>query len=170
MDLEEFDDADGLKRFLEVLRASPLQQLPIPNSFSKWHSLRKADKEIIAEVIIREEELFTELQQCLTRARGTKEESNLELPRPLLKDLGIPLIYTGWESTWFLSEINFEGASSETGNGGLPFCEDALLELPIVGYTSMSRNVGARENHATLEKTSLPGPLQLLQGMCPIAG
>ena len=35
----------------------------------KWHSLRRTDKESIPELIVREEELFTELQQSLMRAR-----------------------------------------------------------------------------------------------------
>ena len=69
---EQFEGDDGLKRFLDVLRSSPLQQLPVPDSFSRlerWHSLRRAEKESIAELIVREEELFTELQQSLVRAR-----------------------------------------------------------------------------------------------------
>ena len=37
---DEFDVAGGLEKLLAVLRASPLQTLPIPDSFSKlerWH-------------------------------------------------------------------------------------------------------------------------------------
>ena len=69
---DQYEGSDGLDRFLEVLRASPLQQLPICDSFvrlEKWHSLRRTDKESIPELIVREEELFTELQQSLMRAR-----------------------------------------------------------------------------------------------------
>ena len=35
MEREAFEGTDGLLRFLEVLRSSPLQQLPIPDSFSR---------------------------------------------------------------------------------------------------------------------------------------
>ena len=72
LDPDRFEDEGGLQRFLEVLRASPLQHLPIPDSFArleKWNYLKRHDKESIAELIVREEELFTELQQSLTRAR-----------------------------------------------------------------------------------------------------
>eukprot|EP00435_Cladocopium_sp_Y103_P014196 s1673_g3.t1 len=69
---EQYEGEDGLRQFLDVLRASPLQQLPIPDSFArleKWHGLKRGDKESIAELIVKEEQLFTELQQSLTRAR-----------------------------------------------------------------------------------------------------
>ena len=69
---EQYEGEDGLKRFLDVLRASPLQQLPIPDSFArleKWHNLKRSDRETVAELIVKEEQLFTELQQSLTRAR-----------------------------------------------------------------------------------------------------
>eukprot|EP00435_Cladocopium_sp_Y103_P067948 s182_g30.t1 len=49
-----------------------VSQLPVPDSFARlerWHGLRRADKESISELIVREEELFTELQQSLIRAR-----------------------------------------------------------------------------------------------------
>ena len=69
---DQYEGEDGLKRFLDVLRASPLQQPPTPDSFArleKWHGLKRGDKETIAELIVKEEQLFTELQQSLTRAR-----------------------------------------------------------------------------------------------------
>ena len=72
---EQFGGAHGLQQFLEVLRASPLQQLPVPDSFvrlERWHSLRHHDRETMSELIVREEELFTELQQALVRARKDK--------------------------------------------------------------------------------------------------
>lgn len=40
---DEYEGEDGLKKLLDVLRKSPLQQLPIPDSFARleaWHSLR----------------------------------------------------------------------------------------------------------------------------------
>ena len=72
LDPDVYDGDDGLKRFLDVLRSSPLQQLPVPDSFSRlerWSSLKRHDKKSVAEMIVREEELFTELQQSLLRAR-----------------------------------------------------------------------------------------------------
>ena len=75
LDPDSFEGDDGLNKFLEVLRRSPLQQLPISDSFSrleKWNVLRRQERESIAELIIREEELFTDLQQSLTRARSDR--------------------------------------------------------------------------------------------------
>ena len=43
LDPDRFEDEGGLQRFLEVLRASPLQHLPIPDSFArleKWNYLK----------------------------------------------------------------------------------------------------------------------------------
>ena len=68
---QDFDTANGVDKLLEILRESPLQKLPIPDSFShleKWSGLRRAQGEDIPHLIIREEELFTELQQGLQRA------------------------------------------------------------------------------------------------------
>ena len=75
----EYDDPQGLQRFLDVLRASPLQQLPVPDSFmrlERWNSLRRREKESVTELIVREEELFTELQQSLNRARKDRDASS----------------------------------------------------------------------------------------------
>ena len=75
LDPDSFEGEDGLSKFLDVLRRSPLQQLPISDSFSrleKWNSLRRQERETIAELIIREEELFIDLQQALTRARSDR--------------------------------------------------------------------------------------------------
>ena len=71
-DPEQFDHEDGLNQFLALLRESPLQRLPVPDSFNrldKWSNLKRTDRETVAELIVREEELFTELQQSLARAR-----------------------------------------------------------------------------------------------------
>ena len=78
LDPESFEGQDGLSKFLEVLRSSPLQQLPISDSFTKlerWNSLRRRDRETITELIVREEELYTELQQSLMRARRDRAEA-----------------------------------------------------------------------------------------------
>eukprot|EP00435_Cladocopium_sp_Y103_P013825 s669_g3.t1 len=69
---DDFESKDGLELFLQILRDSPLQQLPIPDSFSRlerWNQLRRHDRETISELLVREEEHFTELLQALGRAR-----------------------------------------------------------------------------------------------------
>ena len=42
---EDYEDADGLERLLGVLRASPLQQLPIPDSFFSFGVLASPQEE-----------------------------------------------------------------------------------------------------------------------------
>jgi len=77
LDPVEFDKEGGLDKLLGILRASPLQQLPVPDSFGrleKWNNLRRQPQETIPQLLVREEELFTELQQSLSRARRTGEE------------------------------------------------------------------------------------------------
>ena len=72
---DEFEGLDGLQRLVEVLRSSPLQQLPIPDSFSRleaWRHLRRGQRESIPQLLVREEDLFTQLQQSLSRARKDK--------------------------------------------------------------------------------------------------
>ena len=62
LDSDAFEGENGLNAFLSVLRESPSQQLPIPDSFSRlerWSNMRRRDKESISELIVREEELFT---------------------------------------------------------------------------------------------------------------
>ena len=71
----DFDSATGLTKLLDILRASPLQQLPIPDSFGrleKWSSLRRGPQESIPQLLVREEERFVELQQALKRARAER--------------------------------------------------------------------------------------------------
>ena len=82
LDPDLYEGADGLSRFLEVLRASPLQQLPVPDVFSRlerWSQMKRHDREQISELLIREEELFTELQQALVRARKDREITSAKL-------------------------------------------------------------------------------------------
>lgn len=68
----DYDSPTGLQKLLDVLRASPLQQLPVPDSFSRlerWSALRRAPTETIPQLLVREEDRFVELQQALNRAR-----------------------------------------------------------------------------------------------------
>ena len=72
MEPEEYDNERGLSKLLDVLRASPLQRLAVPDSFNrleKWSNLRRLPGESVPQLLVREEELFTELQQGLQRAR-----------------------------------------------------------------------------------------------------
>ncbi|CAE7836823.1 GIP [Symbiodinium sp. CCMP2592] len=80
---EDFDTANGLDKLLEVLRSSPLQSLPIPDSFSKlerWHQLKRRDQETIPELLVREDELFLELQQSLLRSRARDKPVLIKAP------------------------------------------------------------------------------------------
>ena len=75
---DEYEDSNGLSRLLDVLRASPLQQLPVPDSFARleaWHHLRRGERETIPELLVREEDLFVQLQQSLLRARKDKHSA-----------------------------------------------------------------------------------------------
>ena len=70
-----FDDSNGLTKLLNILRESPLQKLPVPDSFSRlerWSQLRRGPQETIPQLIVREEDLFVELQQALKRARAER--------------------------------------------------------------------------------------------------
>ena len=78
LDPGDFDDSNGLTKLLNVLRESPLQKLPVPDSFSrleKWSQLRRGPQETIPQLIVREEDLFVELQQALKRARAERAPS-----------------------------------------------------------------------------------------------
>ena len=77
LDPKDFDSSTGLDKLLAVLRESPLQKLPIPDSFSrleKWTGLRRSGHETIPQLLVREEELFVELQQALQRARHERQK------------------------------------------------------------------------------------------------
>ena len=75
LDPGDFDDQNGLTKLLNVLRESPLQKLPVPDSFSRlerWSQLRRGPHETIPQLLVREEDLFVELQQALKRARAER--------------------------------------------------------------------------------------------------
>ncbi|CAK8996280.1 Hypothetical protein (Fragment) [Durusdinium trenchii] len=89
LDPDDYTDDDGMTRLLNVLRASPLQQLPIPDSFGKlehWHHLRKGPNETMAQLIVKEEEMFQDLQQSLVRARADRALSHVVTPGPARMD------------------------------------------------------------------------------------
>ena len=83
---DEFDVSGGLAKLLSVLRSSPLQTLPIPDSFSKlerWHQLRRKESESIPELIVREDDLFRELQTSQSKCF-----CGCSLPREAFVDSG----------------------------------------------------------------------------------
>ena len=70
---EEFFHDGGLDKLLSILRGSPLQTLPIPDTFSKlerWSNLRRREQETVAELLVREDDMFRELMQSLARSRS----------------------------------------------------------------------------------------------------
>ena len=72
LDPEQFIGNHGVDRLLEILRKSPLQRLPIPDSFQrleKWSGLRRRRDESIPQMLVREEEIFQELISSLQRAQ-----------------------------------------------------------------------------------------------------
>ena len=55
LDPDQFFHKKGLDLLLEKLRHSPLQTLPIPDSFQKlerWNNLRRRDNESIPEFLV----------------------------------------------------------------------------------------------------------------------
>ena len=75
----ELDSATGLERLLDVLRQSPLRKLPVPDSFSRlehWTGLLGSGGEEISNSLVREEELFVELQQALRVERAKAEKTS----------------------------------------------------------------------------------------------
>ena len=89
LDPDEYSGEDGLTKLLQVLRTSPLQALPVPDSFSRlerWHSLRRKENESIAELLVREEDMWLQMQSALVRARadrgkGPRSSATPEIPR-----------------------------------------------------------------------------------------
>ena len=68
----DYEDEEGLTRLLGVLRSSPLQQLPVPDLFKRldsWHMMKRSNGESIPQLLVREEDMFVQLQAALVRAR-----------------------------------------------------------------------------------------------------
>ena len=87
LDPSVYSTNSGLEKLLNVLRNSLLQRLPVPDSFQRlerWSSLHKRHGETIPQLLVREEELFVELQQSLQRARkmSTTPKVLFEEPSP----------------------------------------------------------------------------------------
>ena len=83
LDPDQYADDDGLMRLIDILRSSPLQRLPISDTFRRldlWHQLKRGSNETIAEVLVREEDLFVQLQQSLVRARNDRNPGAFGVP------------------------------------------------------------------------------------------
>ena len=73
---DDFETADGLTKLVEILRTSPLQQLPVPDLFKRldaWHYIRRNAGESIPQLLVREEDQFTQLLSALARAREDRQ-------------------------------------------------------------------------------------------------
>eukprot|EP00913_Durusdinium_trenchii_P002589 g2396.t1 len=80
LDPKDFATESGLQKLLTVLRESPLQKLPVPDSFARlerWTGMRRTSSESIPQLLVREEELFLELQQALKRARHERRKAEM---------------------------------------------------------------------------------------------
>ena len=79
---DDYESEEGLSKLLEVRRTSPLQQLPVPDSFKRldvWHHLRRNNGESIPQLLVREEDLFVQLQSALMRARQDRAAPGLSV-------------------------------------------------------------------------------------------
>ena len=73
LDPDQYEGSDGLSRLVDVLRKSPLQCLPVPDLFKRldqWHQLKRNSNESIPQFLVREEDMFVQLQDALRRARS----------------------------------------------------------------------------------------------------
>ena len=113
---EEYESIGGLRKLLEVLRRSPLQELPVPDSFRRldsWHQLRRQPTETIAQLLVREEDLFTQLQQSLSRARTDRG-----IGRMAIAPMGPP-------------EVSFRDPPRDDQPASTP--SNSLAQSPMVG-------------------------------------
>ena len=80
---QDFFHDGGLDKLLTILRGSPLQTLPIPDTFAKlerWSNLRRKEQETVAELLVREDDMFRELMQSLERARAKGKAPGVSTP------------------------------------------------------------------------------------------
>eukprot|EP00435_Cladocopium_sp_Y103_P016634 s3724_g4.t1 len=171
LDPKEFDTPSGLERLLDILRQSPLQKLPIPDSFSRlerWPSLRRNGGEAISHLLIREEELFVELQNALSRARSERDKVDKVTTgvgagerdpseSPSRSPQGIPGVRPGVEvpgqASFYgatPSPMTSPGTTSTTGASG--FFEDEMRGYRLLKAARLS--AAERQHVMTLTKNS----------------
>ena len=81
---------------MHVPRSSPLQQLPVPDSYSRlerWHFLRRRDGESVGELFVGEEELWTQMHNSLKRARSDRGHRAEPTHRKFHVSLILPLVF-----------------------------------------------------------------------------
>ena len=75
----------------EAAHPPPEVSVQIPDAFAKlerWSNMRRKDQESVAEMLVREDELFRELQQSLKRSRDLQARP---LPRPPKRTVETPM-------------------------------------------------------------------------------
>ncbi|CAE7712168.1 unnamed protein product [Symbiodinium sp. CCMP2592] len=146
---EDFAVSDGINKLVAVLRESPLQKLPIPDSFSrleKWSSLHKRNSETIPQLIVREEELFTELQVSLKRARETSRQGFFESAAGKGKGKGLgsffpaaanasrPAAAGDGEAEEGEPKLGSATGGSPGGRSSAPSAQDSEQAAPLTGF------------------------------------
>ena len=101
---EDFGGDDGLDKLLAWLKKSPLGRLPLPDAFQKidhYQRLKKQPNETFSEFIVREEEIYGDLQAAmekLAEATASKAEKANESDEEEW-DEGAEEEYGGWVKT-----------------------------------------------------------------------
>ena len=69
---KDFQGEDSIDKLLVILKQSPLQTMALPDAFQKlesYHHLRRQPKEMVANLIAREQDAFEEVSKALKRVR-----------------------------------------------------------------------------------------------------
>ena len=165
---DDFDSSAGLSKLLDVLRASPLQQLPGPDSFSRperWTGLKRGANETVPALLVREEELFTELEQSLHRARQDRRH-HAEMGTSTSGPMRSPSASPSRSPSMLGRQVQFEDEEDETpgeasGADQSPtlvvgpstgFFEDELRGYRLLKASRLSRT--ERQHVLTLTKNS----------------
>ena len=160
----DFDSPAGLNKLLAILRDSPLQKLPVPDSFSRlerWTGLRRNQAETIPQLLVREEELFVELQNALKRARADRIKMTTtgvgtgERERdPSVSPSRSPQFTAAQRE----AREEAEAAGNTTAeDGGSPVAEGGFFEDELRGYRLLKAaklSASERQHILTLTKNS----------------
>ena len=69
---KDFQGEDSIDKLLVILKQSPLQTMAQPDAFQKlesYHHLRRQPKEMVANLIVSEQDAFEEVSKALKRVR-----------------------------------------------------------------------------------------------------
>ena len=160
----DFDSPAGLNKLLAILRDSPLQKLPVPDSFSRlerWTGLRRNQAETIPQLLVREEELFVELQNALKRARADRIKMTTtgvgtgERERdPSVSPSRSPLFTAAQREA---REEEETAGHTTAEDGGSPVAEGGFFEDELRGYRLLKAaklSASERQHILTLTKNS----------------